>query len=314
MKVLVTGVSGRLGPYVVRELEAAGHELVLFSRREPPQEFAHWPWIQGDITRFDDCMRAVQGGFDAVQHLAAQPWPTDHPHMQRLREERGAPFDATLRANIMGLYYLLQAALRQDIGIFVMTGSNCALGHGFRISDRPFPHRYFPVDEAHPTDVEDSYSYSKLAGEELLASYTRAYGMRTYALRSAGICNQERRRQMAQNAAPAQAWNPWLWCWVSSEDLATAHRLLMERAEAIEPHGVYFCNADDTTALEPSRELVERFRPDLLPLVRDLPGHSSFLSNQRLKKTVGWAHRQSWRQHLFETTPESQSPNEGDIP
>ena len=38
MKVLVTGVSGRLGPFVVRELEQAGHELVLTSRREPPPE------------------------------------------------------------------------------------------------------------------------------------------------------------------------------------------------------------------------------------------------------------------------------------
>ena len=35
MRVLVTGVSGRLGPYVVKALEAAGHDLVLSSRREP---------------------------------------------------------------------------------------------------------------------------------------------------------------------------------------------------------------------------------------------------------------------------------------
>ncbi len=35
MKVLVTGASGRLGPFVVRDLEAAGHELVVLSRRRP---------------------------------------------------------------------------------------------------------------------------------------------------------------------------------------------------------------------------------------------------------------------------------------
>ena len=298
MKVLVTGVSGRFGPFMVRELEAAGHDLVLFSRRRPAPELGHWPWVEGDINNFDDCLRAVAGGFDAIQHLAAQPWPTDHPNMQALREERGAPFDATMRSNIMGLYYLLQAALQQDIGIFVMTGSNCALGHGFRISNQPFPVQYLPVDESHPSDVEDSYSYSKLAGEMLLASYASAYGMRTYALRSAGICNEERRRQITQNAAPAQGWNPWLWAWVSSEDLATAHRLLMEKAQEIESHGVYFCNGDDTTALEPSGELIERFRPDLLPLVRTLPGHASLLSNQRLNEVVGWEHKESWRQHL----------------
>jgi nucleoside-diphosphate-sugar epimerase len=301
MKVLVTGVSGRLGPYIVRELEQAGHELVLTSRREPAPEVMHWPWIQGDVTACEDCLCMVQGrGIEAIQHAAAQPWPVDHPSSRARAEERGIPFDATMRSNIMGVYYLLQAALAEDIGIFVMTGSNCALGHGYRISERPFPFQYLPVDEEHPSDVEDSYSYSKLVGEELLASYTRAYGMRTYALRAAGICNEERRRAMAQNVKPVEGWNPWMWAWVGSEDVASAHRLLMEKAGQIAPHGAFYCNGDDTTVLEPSKELVEKYRPDLLSLVRDLEGNASFLSNQKLRQTVGWEHKTSWRQYLNE--------------
>ena len=299
MKVLVTGVSGRLGPFVVKDLEAAGHDLVLSSRREPGDEIQNWPWVQGDINNFEDCQRMLaSGGFDAIQHLAAQPWPVDHPSQRAQAEERGIPFDATMRSNIMGTYYLLQAALAQDIGIFVMTGSNCALGHGYRISDTPFPYQYLPVDEAHPADVEDSYSYSKLVGEELLASYTRAYGMRTHMVRAAGICNDERRRRMAENAKPVTAWNPWLWCWIGSEDVASAQRLLMEKANEIVPHGAYFCNGDDTTALEPTRELIETYKPELLPLVRDLEGHASLLSNKKLRETVGWAPQTSWREHL----------------
>ena len=299
MKVLITGVSGRLGPFVVKDLEAAGHDLVLSSRREPGEEIRHWPWIQGDINNFEDCQRMLaSGGFDAIQHLAAQPWPVDHPSQRAQAEERGIPFDATMRSNIMGTYYLLQAALAQDIGIFVMTGSNCALGHGYRISDTPFPYQYLPVDEAHPADVEDSYSYSKLVGEELLASYTRAYGMRTHVVRAAGICNDERRRRTAENAKPVTSWNPWLWCWIGSEDVASAQRLLMEKAADIVPHGAYFCNGDDTTALEPTRELIETYKPELLPLVRDLEGHASLLSNKKLRETVGWAPQTSWREYL----------------
>jgi len=299
MKVLITGVSGRLGPFVVKDLEAAGHNLVLSSRREPVEEIRHWPWVQGDINNFEDCRRMLaSGGFDAVQHLAAQPWPVDHPGQRAQAEERGIPFDATMRSNIMGTYYLLQAALAQDIGIFVMTGSNCALGHGYRISDTPFPYQYLPVDEAHPADVEDSYSYSKLVGEELLASYTRAYGMRTHVVRAAGICNEERRRRMAENAKPVKGWNPWLWCWIGSEDVASAQRLLMEKADEIVPHGAYFCNGDDSTALEPTLELIEMYKPELLPLVRDLEGHASLLSNKKLRETVGWAPQTSWRRYL----------------
>ncbi len=300
MRVLVTGSSGKLAPFVIHDLLSAGHEVVLFSRRPPAPEFDHLPLVLGDINCFADCQKAVRGRIDAIQHLAAQPWPVDHPQMREDAAKRGIPFDATMRSNMMGVYYLLQAALQENIEIFVMTGSNCALGHGFRISARPFPYQYLPIDEQHPSDVEDSYSFTKYAGEELLASFTRAYGMRTYAIRSAGICDETRRRQIAKNAQPITAWNEWMWCWVGSEDVASAHRLLMERARDIEPHGVYFCNGDDTTALEPSLELVRCYRPDLLPLVNDLPGHSSFLSNRRLQEVVGWKHQTSWRIYLDE--------------
>ncbi len=137
MRILVTGASGRLGPYVVRELAGAGHELRLFSRHEPAEALRQWPWLQGDLNSFEDCLAAAQG-VDVIQHLGAEPSPSDHPALRAQFVERGIPFDQTMRTNIMGLYYLLQAALRNDVGT-VMTGSNCALGHGYRISDRPFP-------------------------------------------------------------------------------------------------------------------------------------------------------------------------------
>ena len=298
MKVLVTGISGRLGPFVVRDLIRAGHEVVLFSRRPPGEEFRHLRLVLGDINNFEDCQRAMEGGIEAVQHLAAQSWPVDHPRMREEAAKKGIPFDATMRSNLLGVYYPLMAAVEKKIQIFVMTGSNCALGHGFRISERPFPLQYLPVDESHPSDVEDSYSYTKHTAEEMLASFSRAYGMRTYTLRSAGICDEQQRRAMAANARPVTGWSEWMYCWVGSEDVASAHRLLMERAHEIEPNGVYFCNGDDTGVLEPSLEILERFKPEYLPLVRSLPGNASFLSNQRLKQAVGWEHQTSWRKYL----------------
>ena len=297
MKVLVTGASGRFGPYLAAELEGAGHELVLMSRSRPAAA-DRWPWVQGDITKFADCVRAMEGGVEAVQHAAAEAWAMDHPEAREEAEKRGIPFDATMKTNIMGTYYLLQAALAKGVMVFVMTGSNCALGHGGRISKTDFPTHYLPIDEDHASDVEDSYSYSKLVGEELLASYTRAYGMRTYALRSAGICGPERREGIARGAGPAGGWDPWMWGWVGAEDLAAAHRLLMEKAGELEKHGAFFCNGDDTTALEPTRELIEKFRPELLPVTGELEGHGSLISNRRLKEAVGWEHRTSWRDKL----------------
>ena len=116
-------------------------------------------------------------------------------------------------------------------------------------------------------------------------------------MRAAGISNAERRRRIAQNAGPAGRWNPWLWAWVGSEDVASAHGLLMEKAAEIEPHGAFFCNGDDTTALETSLELIEQFRLNLLREVRDLGGHTSLISNRKLRET-GWKQRTSWREYL----------------
>jgi nucleoside-diphosphate-sugar epimerase len=294
MKVLLTGASGRLAPFVIRELMDS-HELALASRRKPPSEFSHLPWIQGDLVDFEHCQQAVEG-VDAIQHLGAQPYPVDHPEHRARSAERGVPFDATFKTNMLGTYYLMQAAVEAGVKIVVMAGSNCALGHGFRISRTPFPIHALPINETHPCYPEDSYSYSKKAGEELLATYTRAYGIRTYITRPAGICPLERRKQMAENAQPTKGWTSWLWCWVGSEDVASAHRLLMEKAESLPPHDVYFLNGDDTTALEPSRELVERFNPSLLPLAKEMTSHQSFINCDKLKAAVGWEHKTSWRE------------------
>lgn len=296
MKTLITGASGKLGAFVIRELRDE-HELVLFSRSQPAAEFGDLPWVQGDLADFDAVQRAVDG-VDAIQHIGAQPWPPDHPDMRAQAAAQGIPFDATIQANLVGTYYLLQAAAAAGVKTVVMAGSNCALGHGFRISDTPFPVRFLPIDETHSTYPEDSYSFTKRAGEDLLASYSRAYGIRTYVTRIAGVFPPERRAQFAQEVKPVNAWSPWMWCWVGSEDVAAAHRLLMEQADDLPVHDVYFLNADDTLALEPSMEIVERFRPELSPFVQDLPDHASFISNRKLKNAIGWRHQTSWRENL----------------
>ena len=45
----------------------------------------------------------------------------------------------------------------------------------------------------------------------------------------------------------------------------------------------------------PFQSNIERFRPDLLPLLGDVDGHASLLSNRALRETVGWEHRTAWR-------------------
>lgn len=296
MKVLITGASGRLAPYVIRELEDR-HELVLTSRRRPSEEFSNLDWVSADLTSIGDCRTAAEG-IDAIQHLGAQSWPTDHPKHRDKAQRAGIPFDTTFETNMLGTYYLMQAAVEAGVSLVVMAGSNCALGHGYRISDTPFPYEYLPVDEDHPCFPEDTYSYSKRAGEELLASYSRSYDIQTLVTRPAGICPEERRRKIAEGAGPAEEWDPWLWAWVGSEDVASAHRLLMESAEDLPSHDVYFLNASDTTALESSQKLIDDLRPELEPVVEELEGNQSFINCEKLSNAIDWKHETSWRKFL----------------
>ncbi len=299
MKVLITGASGRFAKFMVDALRG-DYELVLSSRTKPPEDRADLPWIQGDLNVYEDCERMVEG-VDAIQHLGAVPSPSDHPALIEYRKASGRPllpFDATMRTNIMGTYYLMTAAVKAGVKVVVMTGSNCAFGHGYRISKRPFPFQYLPLDEEHPSDVEDSYSYSKLAGEELLASFTRAYGIRTYVTRPAGICPPERLQAMAENAKPVESWSPWLFGYVPSVDLARMQRMIMEKADELSPHEVFVANGLDTTLLEPTMEVLERFRPDLVPLARGIEGHQALFSTAKAQKLLGWKPTQSWRDYL----------------
>src|SRR5262249_17306406 len=148
MKVLVTGASGQLAPFVIRALWEQ-HDVVLMSRQPPAPEFAALPWMQGDVTVFADCRQAVQG-MDAIQPLAAQPWPVDHPALRGQAAAQGIPFDATFKSNMLGLYYLMHAAVEAGVGRVVMSGSNCALGHGYRISQTAFPFQALPLNQHHP--------------------------------------------------------------------------------------------------------------------------------------------------------------------
>lgn len=300
MNVLLTGATGFLGKYILAELLDRGHAVTVFGRRPPEQDVS---WIQGDCGELHDCIAAMQGrGFDAVLHVAALPRPTDTPGTPEYEDLTRAP--VCMATNVMGLYNMLSAAQRTGVGIFIQTGSNCVMGHERRISELPPPWQYLPIDEVHPGDPQDSYSVSKACGEILLKSFG-AYGMRTYALRCGWILDRERRVMVASKRAarPTEDIRQVFNSYIAAEDCAAAHILLLEAAGAgrLLNHDVFYLNADDTLAPEPTMELLERFRPDLIPLLRrPLPGWASFFSNERLKQAAGWAPKLSWRDEIRE--------------
>jgi len=303
MQVTITGGTGNLSQYIQKELEGQ-YDIVLFDRIEPGKNRVtydiKYPVVVGDLTKFDDCLKAVAGS-QAVIHLGAIPWPVEHPEWrQRIPGAAQMPWDETMRVNTMGTYYLLEAARRAGVTTIVAATSNCVLGHGFRLSDRPFPVEYLPLDEAHPLDFEDSYSLSKHLNEDTMRAYAHGYGMRCYGLRPATIMRPEALEAHAKNQTPPQEWSEWFFGYNDIRDIARAFSLCLEAGMAgdLPPFDAYFVNAADTLASEDSRALVERLRPDLLPKAHDLHGRQSFISTQKAEKAFGWKPQHSWTDYL----------------
>ncbi len=297
MKIFLTGASGYLGKHVAEDFFRRGHELVLMSRKKPKLA-AIYTWIEGDCNDLKTCVDATQNkNIDAVVHIAAAPTPTDTVGSATYENLDIIP--TTMQTNVMGLYNMLQAALRAGVKTFVQTGSNCVFGHVFRISPHAPAIKYLPIDEHHPCDPEDSYSVSKACGELMLKAYS-AYGMNTYALRSGWIINEEMRQRHAGSVTAATSIESVFNAFIALEDCANAHVLLTEAAYSggLPNHACYYLNADDSLALEPTRELIQKFCPHLFDALKtNMEGHASFFSNDSLKSAIGWTPHVTWRKH-----------------
>lgn len=303
MQISITGGTGSLAQYVQEEL-AGEHDLVLFDRVQPGQNRFQYELkgrlVVGDLTVFEDCERAVAGS-QAVIHLGGIPWPVEHPVWRgRIPAAEHMPWDETFRVNTMGTYCLLEAARRAGANIVIAATSNCVLGHGFRISDRPYVPDYLPIDEQHQLDFEDSYSLSKHIKEDVLAAYSRAYGMRCYGIRPATILRPDAEEQYASTYQAPQEWSEWFFGYNDARDVARAFTLCLEAARAgrLPMYDNYFINAADTLALEDSRVLVQRLRPDLVQVASGLQGRQAFISTEKARAAFGWEPAHSWTQYL----------------
>ncbi len=159
MKVLVTGVTGRIGNNLARHLVELGYDVrgtVLPD--DPGLNRAITDGVEcisGNLRDDQFCRNAVDG-CQAVVHLGAVLLfgPEDNP----------ANFDDNLRST----FNLLDASARAGtIERFV-----------FASSDEVYPSlyaRYLPIDENHPKQPYSFYGFTKLAGEELAQHYFRAH-------------------------------------------------------------------------------------------------------------------------------------------
>ena len=131
MQIVVTGASGRIGRYVVKELVNAGHNVTGIDILASEERMSRF--LRVDLTDAGEVYQALAATeAEAVVHLGA--WANAGV----------VPDTRTYGDNVQGTFNLFQACV--DLGIQRVISASSAQVYGFAKA----PPVYVPVDEAHP--------------------------------------------------------------------------------------------------------------------------------------------------------------------
>lgn len=146
MKVLVTGASGFIGRYIVKDLLNHGYEVRAFVRKKVEIEGAEI--FIGDITKKETIEKALSS-IDAVFHNAA--YASDYGKKEDF-----------YRVNIEGTKNVANACMKKEIKKMVYTSSAGIYG---------FPNTNEWITEESPKKPINVYQKTKLLSEDLLQKY-----------------------------------------------------------------------------------------------------------------------------------------------
>jgi CDP-glucose 4,6-dehydratase len=166
-RVLVTGASGFLGSWTVKELNRRGATTIGYvrdrgrhlTRRDDPETEPHFT-VLGALEEYETLLRAInEHEADTVLHLGAQPIVGIANRNPR----------STFEANIRGTWNLLDACreLRGQVKRIVVASSDKAYGTAPSL----------PYDETMPLNGRHPYDASKSCTDILAQTYHHTYGL-----------------------------------------------------------------------------------------------------------------------------------------
>ncbi len=176
MRVCVTGGTGFLGSYLVRDLLASGTNVRVLARPSPRADrlaAAGVEIVPGDLRDPESIARAVRGA-DIVYHLAAKVG--------------AAPYKDYFDINVGGTERVLKACAEGGVGQFVYASSLAVYGpvaEGTRIDEST------SFDDK--PQLRDPYSESKIKADQLVSAFAKRSGLPTVIVREGIIFGPGRR-------------------------------------------------------------------------------------------------------------------------
>ena len=274
MQILVTGASGRIGRYVVKELVDAGHSVtgvdILASEEGSPR------FLRVDLTDAGEVYQALAATeAEAVVHLGA--WANAGI----------VPDTRTYGDNVRGTFNVFQACA--DLGIQRVVSASSAQVYGFAKE----PPVYVPVDEAHPLRPANCYALSKVVGEQTADYFVERFGMTILSFRFMGIrIPAQLDAELDELAENPSNGTSLLWTRTDARDAAIACRLAVE-AESV-CSGPYNITGARVVLSEPTAMLVGRYFGDKTEVRDALPGHISPMSCAKAEAAFGYQPQFVW--------------------
>ena len=183
--MLVTGGAGYIGSHSAKALSQAGYRIVIYDNLSAGHRDAVLgaPLIEGDIRDVDGVRRALrESGASAVMHFAAWLLVADS-----VRDPIGY-----YRNNVGGALATLEAMAAEQCVQFIFS-STCAV-YGEPVET--------PIRETHPTAPINAYGQTKLAVEQALPHFERAYGIRSICLRYFNAAGADPDGELGEDHAP----------------------------------------------------------------------------------------------------------------
>jgi UDP-glucose 4-epimerase len=292
MRILVTGSSGHLGEALVRVLGAEGLEVAGLDVLESPHTSA-----VGSIADRAFVRRSM-AGVDAVLHAATLHKPHVGSHGRQ----------DFVDTNITGTLNLLEEAVAAGVRAFVFTSTTSTFGRALS------PGLGEPaawIDEDVAPVPRNIYGATKTAAEDLCELVHRHHGLPCLILRTSRFFPEADDRDDVRSRyddANVKV-NELLYRRGDIEDMASAHRLALERAGEI-GFGRYIVSATTPFARDDLAELrtdapavVRRLFPDCEEIYaergwRMFPAIDRVYDNGRARAELGWSPRYDFRHAL----------------
>lgn len=281
-KVVVTGGSGRLGQFVIRELLAHGYQ-VLSLDRVPPREKLCPSWI-ADLRNPSDLFEALKEAHGII-HLGAYQAPNLAADAE------------TFGNNVTATYNVLRAAA--DLGAKKVVVASSTAAFGFIYAKKLWAPNYLPLDENHPSKPQDSYGLSKVVGEQIADSIvTVQKAMTISSLRFTGVnfdLSYESFRDRWRNPATRASG---FWTYIDARDAAETCRLALEAK--FQGHEVFIASAPLNCMIQPTLELVGKYLPRGAKIRKVSGTHWSCVDSAKARRVLGFKPKYAWQDCLKE--------------